>query len=156
MVKRKFIIIISGIVLVLLLSVAVIYLVKNEDNKNTINELLIKADGSLSSGYYNKAEGFLNAASKKAESSNQFIKILNKAFLIAVTNENFNFFYRMTERAYEKIKDNGKITLLTAYGRIKTGNISSAYEILTKSGFKSVRLREIKKSLLDELSVRYH
>ncbi len=59
MLKRKFIVIISGIVFVLLLSVGAVYLVKNKDNKNTINELLIKADDSLSSGYYNKAEGFL-------------------------------------------------------------------------------------------------
>ena len=111
MLKRKFIVIISGIVFVLLLSVGAVYLVKNKDNKNTINELLIKADYSLSSGYYNKAEAFLYAASEKAASSNQFIKLLGKAFLIAAAPDTYDFFYIIAARAYEHITVSGNIAL---------------------------------------------
>lgn len=152
--KRKFSVLISGIIIGFFIAAVLIFLFLKQHNRETVNTLLNRADTALSSGYYNRADRFILLAGKKAKNSNEFISCLERAFALGKARNNYSIFLDVSKVAHRKMPWNKKISILFAFGMLKTKNISGAYNLLVNTTYKSFKLKELKESLLGQIAAQ--
>ncbi|RKX88403.1 MAG: hypothetical protein DRP58_00430 [Spirochaetes bacterium] len=152
--NRKFILLISSVVLVLLIAGFLVFFFLKLKNRETVYNLLKKADSSLSSRYYGRAYHYIILAVKQAKNPEEYISVLKRAFLLSKARNDYSVFLETCKDAYRKKPGNGTISVLLAFGMLKSRNVSGAYNILINSKYKPLKLKSLKESMLGQIAAQ--
>ena len=139
---RNYLLIAAGSVLILLILFLVLKInLKSDDNNEFITELK-NIEKNISSGFYEHAEEQLVDQYTKIKNSTQALMFLKRCLSISEKTEDYDLFFRYSERLYERFKRNIEIAAVYSYALQKGNNYKKSFIIsdkkIKKSDYKSI------------------